>query len=34
VSDDRDEFVKECDTCGEELVTDDPWILRHEGCDW
>jgi hypothetical protein len=28
-----DEHVKDCDTCGEQLVTDDPAILRHEECD-
>jgi cytochrome c5 len=33
-ADDRDEYEKTCDTCHEELVTDDPMILRHEHCDW
>jgi len=28
-----DEYERECDTCGDLLVTDDPSILRHEECD-
>jgi hypothetical protein len=28
-----EEYEKECDTCGDLLVTDDPMILRHEECD-